>query len=192
MKKVKTWIWVATFFPWVFAFGLVSTLFGQDQKKTKTMKVLQVNSTVFKQNSLIPSLYTCDGRNISPPLGWEGAPPETKSFALICDDPDAPMGTYIHWVMYNIPTSVSQLSEHFLVKGNPIKEILGGKNSAGKTEYTGPCPPSGTHRYFFKVYALDVKLDEKEGLSAETLVKVMEGHVLAKGDLMGKYERQTK
>ncbi|MCX6249128.1 MAG: YbhB/YbcL family Raf kinase inhibitor-like protein [Bacteroidetes bacterium] len=190
MKKFKTWIWVATLFPWVFAFGFVSTLFAQDQKKTKTLKDLQVHSKVFKQNGLIPVLYTCDGSNFSPPLEWEGAPPHTKSFALICDDPDAPRGTFVHWVMFNIPASVSQLNEHFLVKDNPLKEILGGINGAGTKEYIGPCPPKGTHRYFFKVYALDITLIDKSGLSAENLMKAMDGHILAKGVLMGKYERK--
>jgi Raf kinase inhibitor-like YbhB/YbcL family protein len=190
MKKVKTWLWVVSLFPWMLAVGFVSSLFAQDLKKSKMIKEIHVFSKVFKQNGYIPSAYTCDGKNISPALFWEGAPPESKSFALICDDPDAPRGTYIHWVMYNIPPTVTSLNEHFLVKGNPVKEILSGSNSSGKLEYTGPCPPSGTHRYFFKVFALDCMLEEKEGLSADALMKAIEAHLIAKGDLMGKYERK--
>jgi Raf kinase inhibitor-like YbhB/YbcL family protein len=190
MKKLKTLAWVASIFPWVFAFGLVSTLMGQSQKKHKILKEMLLHSKSFQQNELIPSKYTCDGINISPSLEWSGFPSETKSFALICDDPDAPSGTWVHWVLYNIPVPVTELPENFLLKNKSVKGILGGMNDFGKLEYGGPCPPGGTHRYFFKIYALDTFLAEKEGISASTLVKAMEGHILAKGDLMGKYSRK--
>jgi len=190
MKKLKTLAWVASLFPWVFAFGLVSTLMGQNQKKNKILKEMHIHSNGFQQNEMIPSKYTCDGINVSPHLEWSEFPSETKSFALICDDPDAPSGTWVHWVLFNIPLTITQLPENFLLKNKSIKGIPGGRNDFGKMEYGGPCPPGGIHRYFFKIYALDTFLNEKEGISAATLVKAMEGHILAKGDLMGKYSRK--
>lgn len=190
MKKLKALAWVASLFPWVFAFGAVSTLMGQNQKKNKTLKEMHIQSKVFQQNEMIPSKYTCDGINVSPPLEWSEFPSETKSFALICDDPDAPSGTWVHWVLFNIPLTITQLPENFLLKNKSIKGIPGGRNDFGKMEYGGPCPPGGIHRYFFKIYALDTFLNEKEGISANSLLKAMEGHVLAKGDLMGKYSRK--
>jgi Raf kinase inhibitor-like YbhB/YbcL family protein len=190
MKKLKTLAWVASLFPWVFAFGLVSTIMGQNQKKNKILKEIHIHSKIFQQNEMIPSKHTCDGINVSPSLEWLGFPSETKSFALICDDPDAPSGTWVHWVLFNIPVTITELPENFTVKNRAIKGILGGMNDFGKMEYGGPCPPRGTHRYFFKIYALDTSLDEREGISANSLLKAMEGHVLAKGDLMGKYSRK--
>ena len=190
MKKMKVVAWVASLFPWIFAFGIVSTLFGQNQKKHKTPKIMNVQSSVFQQNEMIPLKHTCDGINVSPPLEWSGFPLETKSFALICDDPDAPSGTWVYWVLFNIPAATTKLGENFLIRNRAIKGILGGMNDFGKLEYGGPCPPGGTHRYFFKVYALDTFLNEREGISANSLVKAMEGHILAKGDLMGKYCRK--
>jgi Raf kinase inhibitor-like YbhB/YbcL family protein len=190
MKKLKTLAWVASIFPWVFAFGLVSTLMGQTNKKNKVIKEMQIHSKSFQQNEMIPAKYTCDGNDVSPFLEWSGFPSETKSFALICDDPDAPSGTWVHWVLFNIPVSVTQLPENFLLKNKTIKGVSGGMNDFGKLEYGGPCPPGGIHRYFFKIYALDMLLNEKEGIRASSLVKAMEGHVLAKGDLMGKYSRK--
>jgi Raf kinase inhibitor-like YbhB/YbcL family protein len=189
-KKWKAVGWIATFIPWIFVFGLVTNLVAQVQKKSKVMKDMYILSKAFQQNGMIPSKYTCDDENISPPLEWSGFPDGTKSFALICDDPDAPSGTFVHWVVYNIPSSVTRLDEHFLVKGNPVKEIMSGMNSYRKPEYMGPCPPGSVHRYFFKIYALDCFLDAREGMTARELTTAMEGHVVAKGDLMGKYSRK--
>ena len=134
--------------------------------------------------------YTCDGKDISPELAWSGAPDGTKSFALICDDPDAPVGTWVHWVVYNIPSHATGLP-----KGVPtIKELPDGTrqgiNDFHRIGYGGPCPPRGpAHRYFFKLYALDTKLDLPPGATKEQVLEAMKGHVLGEAQLMGKYER---
>jgi len=150
---------------------------------------IKLTSKAFQEGGMIPRQYTCDGKDISPPLQWDKAPERTRSFALICDDPDAPMGTWVHWVIYNIPADARQLAE-----GVPPTERLPngarqGKNDFRKIGYGGPCPPRGTHRYFFKVYALDVLLDLPSGATKAQLEKAMEGHILARGQLMGKYAR---
>ena len=138
---------------------------------------------------MIPAKYTCDGANISPPLKWESVPEGTQSIALICDDPDAPMGTFVHWVIYNIPATKSDLAEA-LPSGPKLGDgSLQGTNGAGRLGYTGPCPPSGTHRYFFKLYALDKVLDLDSGASKDQLLKAMQGHMLAQGELMGTFSK---
>lgn len=150
---------------------------------------MEIKSSAFKNEEMIPKQYTCDGRDISPPLQWSGAPAETKSFALICDDPDAPMGTWVHWVIFDIPAAVSGLSENV----SPQEEVPGagknGKNSWQRLGYGGPCPPSGTHRYYFKLYALDAMLNLRPGTTKEGLLKAMKGHVLSEAQVMGKYKR---
>jgi Raf kinase inhibitor-like YbhB/YbcL family protein len=149
-----------------------------------------ITSSAFKEGGMIPAKYTCDGQNISPPLKWEQVPQGTKSFALICDDPDAPLGTWVHWVMWNIPTEANGLSENIL----PAKELPDGSkqgiNSSRKQGYSGPCPPGGTHRYYFKIYALDEKLNLPPASAKQDLLDAMKGHILAEGSLMGKYRRQ--
>ncbi|MGD0612561.1 MAG: YbhB/YbcL family Raf kinase inhibitor-like protein [Anaerolineales bacterium] len=150
---------------------------------------IQLTSTAFPQGKPIPAVYTCTGRNISPPLAWSDSPAGTQSFALIVDDLDAPGGTWTHWVIYNIPATEAGLKE-----GTQSLERLGngsrnGKNSWGKLGYGGPCPPSGTHRYFFKLYALDRLLGLSSGASAAQLVKAMQGHILATAELMGTYRK---
>jgi Raf kinase inhibitor-like YbhB/YbcL family protein len=146
------------------------------------MTDLIVNSSAFENNKVMPSKYTCDGDNISPPLTIEGIPEEAKTLALIVDDPDAPMGTFDHWVVWNI-----QLSGKIVENSIPGIE---GLNSAMHRGYMGPCPPSGTHRYFFKVYALDAGLDlNPKTTRKKELEKAMQGHVLAKGELIGLYKR---
>jgi hypothetical protein len=152
-------------------------------------RAMEIKSSSFRQGDMIPAQYTCDGQNISPPLIWDGAPPETKSFALICDDPDAPIGTWVHWVIFDIPAGVNSLPES--VPGKEEVPGLGknGKNSSHSYGYDGPCPPSGTHRYYFKLYALDALLNLNAGLSKEDLLKAMKGHVLAEAQLMGRYKR---
>ena len=147
------------------------------------MAKLIVKSPAFENNQLIPVKYTCDGQDVNPPLMIEGVPPETKTLALIVDDPDAPRGTFDHWVVWNIPPS-GKIEEHSI----PGTE---GLNSAGQRGYMGPCPPSGTHRYFFKVYALDAKLNLKSEARKKDLEKAMESHVLAKGELIGLYRRSA-
>ena len=145
------------------------------------MKKLSVESPAFENNKLIPAKYTCDGENVNPPLNIEGVPEETKSLVLIVDDPDAPMGTFDHWVVWNIqPTG--RIGENTV----PGTE---GISSYRKHSYGGPCPPSGTHRYFFKVYALDTKLNLNPDSKKKNVEKAMESHTLAKGELVGLYRR---
>jgi len=146
------------------------------------MKELKVTCSAFKSNGLIPVKYTCDGDNVNPPLKMEGMPKEAKSLALIVDDPDAPMGTWVHWVVWNI--AVTEKIEENSIPG------VEGLNSSGKHSYHGPCPPSGTHRYFFKVYALDNKLDISTNSNKENVERAMEGHILAKGEIIGLYSRR--
>ncbi len=143
-----------------------------------------VTSSAFAQGGNIPTKYSCDGQSDSPPLQWSGAPADTKSYALIVDDPDAPSGTFTHWVAYDIPASVTSAAEG----ANQIGKS--GKNGAGKPGYTGPCPPRGTHRYFFHLYALDVPtLNLPDGASKDAVTAAMQGHILAQAELMGKYSR---
>lgn len=151
---------------------------------------LKLESQAFKQEAFIPSQHTCEGKDVSPFLSWSGTPAGTKSLALIMDDPDAPVGTWVHWVLYNIPADTSSLSE-----GVPTQETLPngakqGVNDFRKTGYGGPCPPPGApHRYFFKLYALDTELNLPAGSTKQTLLKAMTNHVLAETHLMGKYQR---
>ncbi len=154
---------------------------------TQTMKLV---SSAFEEGGMIPSQYTCDGQDISPPLKWENVPQGTKSFALICDDPDAPMGTWVHWVIYNIPDSVRQLPEAVPTVERLSDGTLQGTNDFRRLGYGGPCPPGGTHRYFFKLYALDTMLNLQAGATKEALLKAMQGHVLAEAQLMGRYKRK--
>jgi len=151
---------------------------------------IQIICAAFKEGESIPVKYTCDGENVSPALNWSGAPEGTKSFALICDDPDAPGRTWIHWVVYNIPATMTSLHEAVPMKKTVLNNIIQGTTSFRKIGYGGPCPPRGpAHRYFFKIYALDTELNLKAGASENELLKAMEGHILAKGQLMGRYSR---
>jgi Raf kinase inhibitor-like YbhB/YbcL family protein len=150
---------------------------------------LQLESTAFSNDKMIPSKYTCDGSNISPPLEWSGVPDDTESFAIIFDDPDAPSKTWVHWVLFNIPASQQQLEENI----PPNKELdngaMHGINDFKKHSYGGPCPPGGTHGYYMKLYALDTKLDLKPGVTKQQLIDAMDGHILDKTELVGKYKR---
>jgi Raf kinase inhibitor-like YbhB/YbcL family protein len=150
---------------------------------------LAVTSTAFGAIQNIPKSYTCDGADISPPLAWGTVPNNSKSIVVICDDPDASVGTWVHWVCYDIPPVVDSLPEAV-----PASDTLScggkqGKNDFGKPGYGGPCPPSGTHRYFFKVYALDMALNLPSGKTKREIEKAMKGHILASGELVGKYSR---
>ena len=150
---------------------------------------LKIISTAFEHGGKIPLKYTCDGADVSPPLAFRNIPNGTKSIALICDDPDAPMGTWVHWVLFNLPPDVSSLPENL-----PPQELLEngakqGKNDFGNLGYGGPCPPGGEHRYYFKVYALDREIDLPAGASKSDLTEAIGGHFLSEGRLMGKYKR---
>jgi Raf kinase inhibitor-like YbhB/YbcL family protein len=151
---------------------------------------IKITSSAFENEGMIPSKYTCDGANISPPLQWQAVPEETKSIALICDDPDAPIGTFVHWVVYNLPPDVRELKKNFPDDETLPDDTRQGINDFGRTNYGGPCPPSGTHRYYFKIYAMDKKIDMTSIADKDSLLKAMEGHILAAGQLMGKYKRQ--
>jgi len=130
-------------------------------------------------------MYSCDGVGVNPPLTFSDTPKEAKSLALIVDDPDAPIGTYVHWVVFNIPPTVAKVGE-----GKGIPGSLLGKNSSGSMSYTPACPPNGTHRYFFKLFALDSELPVSSGLSKEDLERAIQGHILASAELVGLYKRK--
>jgi Raf kinase inhibitor-like YbhB/YbcL family protein len=151
---------------------------------------IQVVSSAFKEGEMIPRQYACDGEGISPPLSWEAGPEGTKSIALIVDDPDAPRGTFVHWVLSDLPGNVRELPENLPGDKTLPNGARQGVNSAGKIGYMGPCPPSGTHRYYFKIYALNTQTNLPPGKSKNDLLKVMEGHILAQGQIMGTYKRQ--
>ena len=140
--------------------------------------------SVFKQGEKIPVKYTADGRDVNPLLKISGIPDEAESLVLIVDDPDAPVGDWVHWLVFNIPVSTTRIKE------NSVPSGVQGTNSWGRNDYGGPSPPSGTHRYFFKVYALDSELDLDESASKKDVVKAMQGHILDKAELMGVYERK--
>ena len=150
----------------------------------------ELTSTAFAPGEPIPRKYTCDGEDISPPLQWSDPPQGTQSFALINDDPDAPVGTWVHWVLYNLPAKARALPEAIPPDAELPDGSRHGENSWRRMGYGGPCPPSGTHRYFFKLYALDTMLDLAAGASKEQLLQAMEGHILAQTEVMGVYTRQ--
>jgi Raf kinase inhibitor-like YbhB/YbcL family protein len=146
-------------------------------------KLLKIDSPVFENEELIPSRYTCEGEDINPPLTIGDIPEGTKSLALIMEDPDAPNGTFDHWLEWNIPV-INTINEN----SNPG---ISGVNGFGKTGYGGPCPPSGTHRYFFRVYALDAKLDLEAGAEKKLLLEAIDEHILAMGEIMAKYQKKN-
>jgi Raf kinase inhibitor-like YbhB/YbcL family protein len=148
---------------------------------------ISFSSPAFKAGEPIPQDYSCRGRNISPALEWGDPPSETQSMALIMDDPDAPMGTWVHWVIFNIPAERRGLAEAIPTDEQLKDGSLQGRNSGRGIGYAGPCPPSGTHRYFFKLYALDSGLKLKAGASKEDLLKAMDGHILGQAQLMGTF-----
>jgi Raf kinase inhibitor-like YbhB/YbcL family protein len=164
---------------------------GPEAKKgTKHMDTIKITSAAFGQMQPIPPQYTCDGADISPPLSWSGLPAAAKSLVLIADDPDAPAGTWVHWVLYDLPPTIDRLPENI-----PKTDTLAGGGKQGKTDFNrigwgGPCPPGGTHRYFFKIYALDTMLNLSAGKTRTEIEKAIKGHVLAKGELAGTYKRK--
>ena len=150
---------------------------------------MSLTSTAFAAGESIPAKYTCDGENVSPPLEWDEPPTGTRSLALIMDDPDAPSGTFVHWVYYDLPPDMRGLPEGVSIDEKPSQGGTNGTNGAGRSGYTGPCPPSGTHRYFFRLYAVDYELDASPGLTKNQLLQAMAGDILAQGELMGTYSR---
>jgi len=150
---------------------------------------IKLMSTAFNEGEMIPSKYTCNGLDVSPPLSWISVPEGTKSLALICDDPDAPFGTWVHWVLFNLPPELHELPENIPAEKELENGAKHGKNDFHDFGYGGPCPPSGTHRYLFKLYALDTEIVLEPGIKKAKLVKAMKGHILAEGKLMGKYKK---
>jgi len=150
----------------------------------------ELTSTAFAPGEPIPRKYSCDGEDISPPLQWSDPPQGTQSLALIADDPDAPLGTWVHWVLYNLPAEARALPEAVPPDAELPDGSRHGQNSWRRLDYGGPCPPSGTHRYVFKLYALDMVLDLKAGASKKQVLKAMEGHILAQAEVMGVYSRR--
>lgn len=146
---------------------------------------MTIASTAFGHNERISSMYTCDGKNVSPPLLFTDVPNEAKTFALIADDPDAPVGTWVHWLLWNVRPTLTEIPENSVPPG-----AIEGTTSFKKTGYGGPCPPFGTHRYFFKLYALDVSLDLPPSSGKKELERAMDGHILAKAELIGLYSRK--
>ena len=144
---------------------------------------MKLTSSVFAHNSTIPPEFTCDGQNINPPLSISDVPANAKSLVLIVDDPDAVVGVWDHWVVFNLPPSIKQIAQNSQPDGDA------GKNSGGRNSYQGPCPPSGTHRYFFKLYALDAKLNLPEGSNKKQIESAMQNHILAKAEFIGLYKR---
>lgn len=150
---------------------------------------MQITSSAFEDNGLIPPKYTCDGQNLSPPLTWQNVPSASQSLALICDDPDAPGGTFVHWVIYNLPAALTALPE-----GIPLQPSLAwggvqGKNDFGQIGYGGPCPPRGTHHYYFTLYALDQPLNLGAGASKQQVLQAISSRQLAAAQLVGRYQR---
>jgi len=154
-----------------------------------SVATIQVRSPAFEEGGMIPQRYACDGEDVSPPLTWESGPEGTKSIALICDDPDAPSGTFVHWVLYDLPGDTQELPENMPRSTMLPSGAKQGVNGFGMTTYGGPCPPRGTHRYFFKVYALDAMTNLPPGRSKADLLKAIEGHILAQGQIMGMYRK---
>lgn len=175
----------------LFLFCIAIFIIGCNQKEIQIKSEImperadmKLTSPAFANNGAIPPEFTCDGSGSSPPLIISEVPPNAKSLALIMDDPDAPAGTWDHWIVFNIPSSTNKIAKGAEPEG------IGGRNSWGRAGYGGPCPPSGTHRYFFKLYALDTELSLPEGATKSSLERAMGGHVISKTELIGTYKRR--
>jgi len=174
----------------IFILALAFLLFKEEVnapevEQEEILKSMNITSSAFLSGEMIPGKYTCQGENVNPSLELEGIPENAKSLVLIVDDPDAPAGTWTHWTLWNIPISISEISENSVPVGS-----VEGVTSFGKAGYGGPCPPSGVHRYFFKLYALDDVLDLAQETSVDELAKAMDGHVLDRAELIGLYEKK--
>jgi Raf kinase inhibitor-like YbhB/YbcL family protein len=152
---------------------------------------LSLTSPAFEHGGRIPYVHSCEGDDVSPPLQWSGAPVETRSYAVVCEDPDAPRGTWIHWVLYNISGDAVELTRAVPTLPELPSGARHGRNTAGDLAYAGPCPPPGNpHRYFFRLYALDITLNLGPGATKAELEKAMDQHILAQGTLMGTYQHR--
>ena len=151
---------------------------------------IKITSPAFEEGGLIPKKYTCDGSNVSPPLRWDSVPDGTESIAIICEDPDAPSGTWMHWILFNLPAECRELAENIPDDETLHDSTRQGINDFGSIGYSGPCPPWGIHRYFFKIFALDCTLDIVHLVDKDILNLAMGDHILATGQLMGIYQRK--
>jgi Raf kinase inhibitor-like YbhB/YbcL family protein len=172
------------------ALAIPSLLELKQSKETPTVSLemeitMNLTSSAFSASQSIPERYSCKGADVSPPLAWDEPPAGTQSFALIIDDPDAPVGTWDHWVLFNIPTERRDLPDDF----QPTGSIVVGRNSWGRNDYGGPCPPSGTHRYFFRLYALDTTLSLSGNVKKMEVLTAIQGHVLGMAELMGTFSK---
>ena len=181
MKKNNT---SSLYLIFIFIIVILTLPFGKAEGGT-----MELISSAFNESGMIPGKYTCDGADVSPPLKWGSLPDGTKSLVLICDDPDAPVGTWVHWVYYDIPVHTKDLPENVAPDERPAPGGIQGINDFRRIGYGGPCPPGGTHRYFFKLYALDTLLNLSPGATKSQIVKAMENHVVDHVQLMGKYHR---
>lgn len=174
-----------------FSEGVLCRVEQLEPKKETARMTIKVTSSAFQSGQAIPARYTCEGADTSPPLQWSGVPVGAKTLALICDDPEAPVGTWVHWVLYDLPVTTAELTEKA-----PTSEMLPsgakqGINDFKRVGYGGPCPPPGKpHRYYFKLYALDIELALKPRATKQELLRAMEGHILVDGQLMGTYQRR--
>ena len=168
----------------------VQTKSTQETKEKEMKMEFKLTSSAFEEGGMIPKKYTCDAEDVSLPLTWGTVPEGTKSLILICDDPDAPVRTWVHWVLYDIPSDVKELPESVPDDDTLENGAKQGTNDFGNLGYGGPCPPSGTHRYFFKLYALDSMLELEPGKTKAEVLDAMEGHLLAETQLIGKYSKQ--
>lgn len=159
--------------------------YNTEKPISKIRKTMVIQSTAFANNAPIPSKYSCEGESISPPLTFESVPEDAKSLVLIVEDPDAPVELYVHWVVFNIQPSVREFEE-----GKAPAGAVEGLNSSGDAGYTGPCPPSGTHRYFFKLYALDSILKTPTIADRKSILEEMQGHVIGEAELVGLYSKK--
>ena len=152
---------------------------------------IKISSAAFQDGQPIPPKYTCDGEDVSPPLSWDNPPSGTESFALICDDPDAPSGTWVHWVLYDISRASNELQEAIPASEEVLNGARQGKNDFKRIGYGGPCPPQGgAHRYYFKLYALDTLLKLRAGATKSDVESAMKGHIVGEGRIMGTYKRR--
>jgi len=180
---------VAVLISFVLCFSMWPSGKSFAREKGGTMS-LQISSTAFSAGETIPKKFTCDGPDVSPQLKWNDLPANTQSVELIMDDPDAPGGTWVHWVLYDLPANTRDLPEGVAKQEQLSSGARQGRNDFGRVGYGGPCPPPGKpHRYFFKLYALDTKLNLKAGATKADVERAMKGHILAQGELIGKYGR---
>ena len=189
LKGMERVAWAVSGIGFLILIGALFLLLQQPESETSTsesipaQKFMIIRSPAFNHEELIPRKYTCEGEDISPPLAFDDVPEGASSLVLIMDDPDAPMGTWDHWIRFNIPVSQTRVGEGEEPDG------LSGNNSWGTRGYGGPCPPSGEHRYLFKLYAIDYLLDLPEGVGKDELMNALKGHVLESATLMGRYQK---